>query len=69
MQTMINARILDQLDKIGQRLDKIENKTCKKSSNKSKIKSSVQKISKTKKQQPKAAHLKKVSTKPTFPLP
>ena len=42
-QMMINARILDQLDKIGHRLDKIENKTCKKSSDKSKIKSSVQK--------------------------
>ena len=49
MQTMINARILDQLDKIGQRLDKIENKTCKKSSDKSKIESSVQKTFKTKK--------------------
>ena len=49
MQTLINARILDQLDKIGQRLDKIENKTCKKSSDKSKIKSSVKKSAKTKK--------------------
>ena len=49
MQTLINARILDQLDKIGQRLDKIENKTCKKSSDKSKIKSSGKKSAKTKK--------------------
>ena len=46
MQTLINARILDQLDKIGPRLDKIENKT---SSDKSKIKSSGKKSAKTKK--------------------
>ena len=49
MQMMINVRALDQLDQIGQRLDKIERKDCKKYSDKSKIKSSVQKTSKTKK--------------------
>ena len=49
MQTLINARILDQLDKIRQRLDKIENKTCKKSSDKSKIKSSVKNLRKQRK--------------------
>ena len=37
MQQLINARILEQLDKIGQRLDRIENKECKKTADKSKI--------------------------------
>ena len=36
MQTMINAKILDQLEKIGHRLDKSENKSCKKPLDKSK---------------------------------
>ena len=37
IQQLINARILEQLDKIGQRLDRIENKKCKKTVDKSKI--------------------------------
>ena len=37
IQQLINARILEQLDKIGQRLDRIENKECKKTADKSKI--------------------------------
>ena len=49
MQQLINARILDQLEKIGNRLDKIENKECKKTADKSKIKSSANKVVKTKK--------------------
>ena len=49
MQQIINARILDQLEKIGYRLDKIENKECKKTGDKSKIKSSANKVVKTKK--------------------
>ena len=65
---MINARILDQLDKIGQRLDKIENKTCKKSSDKQKLKVLYKKLLKQRKQKPKGAYMKKVSTKLTFPL-
>ena len=38
MQLLINARILDQLEKIGHRLDKIENKECKKTTDKAKLK-------------------------------
>ena len=49
MQQAINARIPDQLQKIGQRLDKIENKDFKKTADKSKIKSSGGKVSKPKK--------------------
>ena len=49
MQQLINARILEQLDKIGQRLDKIENKECKKTANKAKIKNSASKAVKHKK--------------------
>ena len=49
MQQLINARILDLLEKIGDRLDKIENKECKKMADKSKIKSSADKVVKTKK--------------------
>ena len=49
MQQLINARILDQLEKIGHRLDKIENKVCKKTSDKAKIKNSDNKGAKAKK--------------------
>ena len=49
MQQLINARILDQLDKIGHRLDKIENKECKKSTDKAKIKNSDNKGARAKK--------------------
>ena len=49
MQQLINARILDQLEKIGHRLDKIENKECKKTADKAKIKNSDNKGAKTKK--------------------
>ena len=45
MQQAINARILDQLERIGQRLDKIENKHFKTTADKSKIKSSAGKES------------------------
>ena len=38
VQSVINSQILEQLQKIGKRLDKIENGDCKKSSDKSKIK-------------------------------
>ena len=44
MQQLINARILEQLDKIGQRLDKIENKGCKKTADKAKVKNSASKV-------------------------
>ena len=53
MQQLINARILEQLDKIGQRLDRIENNECKKTSDKSKIKNSASKVVKQKKTSPK----------------
>ena len=49
MQQAINARILDQLERIGQRLDKIENKAFKQTADKSKIKSSAGNVSKAKK--------------------
>ena len=49
IQQLINARILEQLDKIGQRLDRIENKECKKTADKSKIKNSASKVVKQKK--------------------
>ena len=38
IQSVINSQILDQLQKIGKRLDKIENGTCKKTVDKTKIK-------------------------------
>ena len=38
VQSVINSQILDQLQKIGKRLDKIENGTCKKTADKTKIK-------------------------------
>ena len=38
VQAAINAQILDQLNRIGKRLDKIENKDCKKTLDKTKIK-------------------------------
>ena len=53
MQQLINARILDQLDKIGQRLDRIENKECKKTADKTKVKNSASKLVKNKKPSPK----------------
>ena len=40
VQSVINSQILDQLQKIGKRLEKIENVECKKTSDKSKIKTS-----------------------------
>ena len=40
VQSVINSQILDQLQKIGKRLEKIENVECKKTSDKSKIKNS-----------------------------
>ena len=46
VQSAINIQILDQLSKIGKRLDKIEskeNQTCKKTSDKAKVKSSKSK--------------------------
>ena len=49
MQQLINARILDQLEIIGDRLDKIKSKECKKTAGKSKIKNSANKVVKTKK--------------------
>ena len=49
MQQAINARMLDQLERTGQRLDKIENKDFTKMADKSKIKSSAGKVSKAKK--------------------
>ena len=47
VQSVINSQILDQLQKIGKRLDKIENGDCKKTTDKSKIKGKS--ISKSKK--------------------
>ena len=49
VQAVINAQILEQLDKIGKRLDKIENKDSKKTADKSKVKSSKSKDTKSKK--------------------
>ena len=49
IQQLINARILEQLDKLGQWLDRIENKECKKTIDKSKIKNSASKVGKQKK--------------------
>ena len=49
IQQLINARILEQLDKLGQQLDRIENKECKKTIDKSKIKNSASKVVKQKK--------------------
>ena len=43
VQAAINAQILDQLNRIGKRLDKIENKDCKKTLDKTKIKSAKNK--------------------------
>ena len=43
MQAVINAQILEQLDRIGKRLDKIESKDCKKTADKTKIKKSKSK--------------------------
>ena len=57
MQQLINARILDQLEKIGHRLDKIENKECKKTADKAKIKNSDNKGAKTKKGPAKVQHV------------
>ena len=48
VQSVINSQILDQLQKIGKRLDKIENVECKKTSDKSKIKG-LKGVSKSKK--------------------
>ena len=50
VQAVINAQILDQLDRIGKRLDNIENKNCKKTADKTKIKKTKVKEQKTKKQ-------------------
>ena len=49
VQAVINAQILEQLDKIGKRLDRIENKDSKKTTDKSKVKSSKSKDTKSKK--------------------
>ena len=49
VQSVINAQILEQLQKIGKRLDKIESKDIKKSADKSKIKNSQKKDGKSKK--------------------
>ena len=49
VQTVINAQILEQLERIGKRLDKIENKDSKKTADKSKVKSVKQKDCKSKK--------------------
>ena len=57
MQQLINARILDQLEKIGHRLDKIENKECKKTTDKAKIKNSDNKGAKAKKGPVKVQHV------------
>ena len=57
MQQLINARILDQLEKIGHRLDKIENKECKKSTDKAKIKNSDNKGARAKKGSIKVQHV------------
>ena len=46
VQSVINSQILQQLQHIGNRLDKIENGTCKKTSDKSKIKSTKSKTKK-----------------------
>ena len=48
VQNQINLKILDQLNKIGKRLDKIESDACKKTNDKSKVKSSKT-VAKTKK--------------------
>ena len=48
VQSVINSQILDQLQKIGKRLDKIENVECKKTLDKSKIKG-LKGVSKSKK--------------------
>ena len=49
MQAVINVQILEQLEKIGKRLDKIENKDSKKTADKSKVKRSKSKDIKPKK--------------------
>ena len=49
VQAVINAQILEQLDKIGKRLDKIESKDSKKTADKSKVKGSKPKDTKPKK--------------------
>ena len=49
VQAIINAQILEQLDKIGKRLDKIESKDSKKTADKSKVKGSKSKDTKPKK--------------------
>ena len=49
VQTVINAQILEQLKRIGKRLDKIENKDSKTTADKSKVKSVKQKDCKSKK--------------------
>ena len=49
VQAAINAHILDQLNRIGKRLDKIENKDCKKTLDKTKTKSVKNKDKKSKK--------------------
>ena len=43
MQAVINAQILEQFDRIGKRLDKIESKDCQKTADKTKIKKSKSK--------------------------
>ena len=57
MQQLINVRILDQLEKIGHRLDKIENKECKKTTDKAKIKNSDNKGARAKKGPIKVQHV------------
>ena len=49
VQAVINAQILEQLHKIGKRLDRIESKDSKKTVDKSKVKSSKSKVTKSRK--------------------
>ena len=49
VQAVINAQILEQLEKIGKRLNKFESKECKKTVDKSKLKSSKPKDVKSRK--------------------